>query len=61
MVKSRRRFDYWSLVTLVSILFFLVFFIYPVSKIFVNSVIDGETGKSPFPLSGNSSADSTTR
>lgn len=45
MVKSRRRFDYWSLVTLVSILFFLVFFIYPVSKIFVNSVIDGETGK----------------
>lgn len=45
MVKNRRRFDYWSMVTLISILFFLVFFIYPVSKIFVNSVIDGETGK----------------
>ena len=45
MVKSRKSFDYWSLVTLVSILFFLIFFIYPVSKIFINSVIDSETGK----------------
>ncbi len=45
MENNKKRFDYWSIVTIVSVLFFLIFFIYPVSKIFVNSVIDSETGK----------------
>ena len=45
MENNTKRFDYWSIVTIVSVLFFLIFFIYPVSKIFVNSVIDSETGK----------------
>lgn len=48
MENNKKRFDYWSIVTIVSILFFLIFFIYPVSKIFVNSVIDSETGKLSF-------------
>ena len=45
MTENKKRFDYWSIVTIASILFFLLFFIYPVSKIFINSVIDSETGK----------------
>ena len=40
----RVRSDYWAMVTGLSIAFFLLFFIYPVSRVFVNSVYDVKTG-----------------
>ena len=40
----RVRSDYWAMVTGLSLAFFLLFFIYPVSRVFVNSVYDVKTG-----------------
>ncbi len=45
MNKKRRGFlDGWDIITLACFAFFLFFFIYPISRIFVNSVYDFETG-----------------
>ena len=43
-MKKRLRLDYWSVVTGIAIAFFLVFFLYPVSRVFVNSVYNFKTG-----------------
>lgn len=44
-MKTRWKVDYWAVVTAACIAFFLLFFLFPVSKIFFQSLVDAETGK----------------
>lgn len=44
-MKSKQIFNYWSIITAICIAFFLLFFLFPVSKIFVQSVVDTGSGK----------------
>ncbi|MCK9288140.1 MAG: iron ABC transporter permease [Sphaerochaetaceae bacterium] len=43
-MKSKQLVNYWSVITALCIAFFFLFFIFPVSKIFVQSFIDAKTG-----------------
>ena len=42
---NKFRLDIWGVITLVIILLYLVFMIYPMGYLIVQSVIDGETGQ----------------
>ena len=45
-MKARRvNLDYWGVVTLLTLFFFIVFFIYPVLQIFIQSVYNPQTGE----------------
>jgi len=44
-MKTRWKVDYWSVITATCIAFFLLFFLFPVSKIFFQSLVDAETGR----------------
>ena len=41
---KKKTFSGWTWITLACFLFFAVFFIYPISRIFLNSVYDFNTG-----------------
>ncbi|MBR3873242.1 MAG: iron ABC transporter permease [Clostridia bacterium] len=43
-MKKRRFLNGWTLITAACFLFFLFFFLYPISRIFINSVYNFETG-----------------
>ena len=42
-MKKRRTFTGWTLVTCLCFLFFLLFFIYPISRTMINSIYDFKT------------------
>lgn len=43
-MRMRSQLDYWKVVTSIAIAFFLLFFLYPVSRVFVSSIYDFRTG-----------------
>lgn len=47
-MKHKQEVNYWSMITAICIAFFLLFFLFPVSKIFVQSIVDNTTGKLSF-------------
>lgn len=44
MQAKRFKFDAWTVVTILCTLFFLIFLVYPISRIFIQSVYNGESG-----------------
>ena len=43
-MKKRISFDYWSAITLITLVFFILFFLFPVLQIFIQSVYDSASG-----------------